>query len=97
MLLKNLPSVTIDGMGEISVRGSKGFTILINGKPTQGDAGAVLAQLPANALESVELITAPSAKYDPEGKAGILNIYSQEKELLMELFYKSIFVEDFLL
>ena len=77
-VVKNLPSVSIDGMGEISIRGSKGFTILINGKPTQGDASAVLAQLPANALESVELITAPSAKYDPEGKAGILNIITKK-------------------
>jgi hypothetical protein len=65
-------------MGEISIRGSKGFTILINGKPTQGDASAVLAQLPANALESIELITAPSAKYDPEGKAGILNVITRK-------------------
>lgn len=77
-VVKNLPSVTIDGLGEISVRGSKGFTVLINGKPTQGDASAILAQLPANALETVELITAPSAKYDPEGKGGILNIITKK-------------------
>ena len=77
-VVKNLPSVSIDGMGEISIRGSKEFTVLMNGKPTQGDASALLAQLPANALESVELITAPSAKYDPEGKAGILNIITRK-------------------
>ncbi|QNM86332.1 TonB-dependent receptor [Polaribacter pectinis] len=77
-IVKNLPSVTIDGLGEISVRGSKGFTVLINGKPTQGDASAILAQLPANALQSIELITAPSAKYDPEGKGGILNILTKK-------------------
>jgi iron complex outermembrane receptor protein len=77
-VIKNLPSVTVDGQGEISVRGSKGFAVLINGKPTQGDASAILAQLPANALESVELITAPSAKYDPEGKGGILNIITKK-------------------
>ena len=77
-VVKNLPSVTIDGLGEISVRGSNGFTVLINGKPTQGNANAVLAQLPANALETVELITAPSAKYDPEGKGGILNIITKK-------------------
>ena len=77
-VVKNLPSVTIDGLGEISVRGSNGFTVLINGKPTQGNASAVLAQLPANALETVELITAPSAKYDPEGKGGILNIITKK-------------------
>ncbi|TXD48426.1 TonB-dependent receptor [Polaribacter sp. IC073] len=77
-VVKNLPSITVDGLGDISVRGSKGFTVLINGKPTQGDANVILAQLPANALESVELITAPSAKYDPEGKGGILNIITKK-------------------
>ena len=77
-VIKNLPSVTVDGQGEISVRGSKGFTVLVNGKPTQGDAASILAQLPANALETVELITAPSAKYDPEGKGGILNIKTKK-------------------
>ena len=95
-MVKNLPSVSIDGMGEISIRGSKEFTVLMNGKPTQGDASALLAQLPANALESVELITAPSAKYDPEGKQGFWTSL-QEKELLMELLFKSMYVEDFLL
>ncbi len=77
-VIKNLPSVTVDGQGEISVRGSKGFTVLVNGKPTQGDASSILAQLPANALETIELITAPSAKYDPEGKGGILNIKTKK-------------------
>ena len=77
-VIKNLPSVTVDGQGEISVRGSKGFTVLVNGKPTQGDASSILAQLPANALDTVELITAPSAKYDPEGKGGIINIKTKK-------------------
>ncbi len=77
-IVKNLPSITVDGLGDISVRGSKGFTVLINGKPTQGDSNAILSQLPANALQSVELITAPSAKYDPEGKGGILNIITKK-------------------
>ncbi len=77
-VVKNLPSVTIDGLGEISVRGSKGFTVLINGKPTQGDPTTILAQLPANAMQSIELITAPSAKYDPEGKGGIINILTKK-------------------
>lgn len=77
-VIKNLPSVSVDGLGDISVRGSKGFTVLINGKPTQGDANAILAQLPANALEKIEVITAPSAKFDPEGKGGILNIITKK-------------------
>lgn len=73
-VLKNLPAVSVDGMGEISVRGSKGFLVLINGKPVQTDAAIILSQLPANSIENVELITAPSAKYDPDGKGGIINI-----------------------
>ncbi len=77
-VIKNLPSVTVDGLGEISVRGSNGFTVLINGKPTQGSPSAILGQLPANAMQSVELITAPSAKYDPEGKGGIINIVTKK-------------------
>lgn len=77
-VIKNLPSVTVNANGAISVRGSEGFTVLINGKPTQGDVTAILSQLPANGLEKVELITAPSAKYDPEGTAGILNIITKK-------------------
>ncbi|GLR17581.1 TonB-dependent receptor domain-containing protein [Portibacter lacus] len=77
-VLKNLPSVTIDGQGEINVRGSSGFVVLLNGKPIQGSAEALMSQFPANAIERIELITAPSAKYDPEGKAGIINIITKK-------------------
>ena len=77
-VIRNLPSVSIDGQGEINVRGSSGFVVLLNGKPVQGNASTLMAQLPANAIERVEVITAPSAKYDPEGKAGILNIITKK-------------------
>lgn len=77
-VVRNLPSVTVDSQGEINVRGSAGFVVLLNGKPFQGNATALLAQLPANAIERVEVITAPSAKYDPEGKGGILNITTKK-------------------
>ena len=76
-ILKNLPSVTINGQGEISVRGSAGFLVLVNGKPILTDAQTVLSQLPANTIDNIELITAPSAKYDPDGKAGIINIITK--------------------
>ena len=56
------------------VRGTNGFIVLLNGKPTQSNPTTIMDQLPANAISSIELITAPSAKYDPEGKAGIINI-----------------------
>lgn len=77
-ILKNMPSVAVDGQGEISVRGSKGFLVLINGKPVQTDAQTMLSQLPANTVENVELITAPSAKYDADGKGGIINITTKQ-------------------
>jgi hypothetical protein len=77
-VLKNLPSVSVDGEGGVSVRGSSGFLVLINGKPVITDIQTVLSQLPANAVENVELITSPTAKYDPDGKAGIINIITKK-------------------
>jgi ferric enterobactin receptor len=77
-VLRNLPSVSVNGQGEISVRGSTGFLVLINGKPVLTDAETILSQLPANSLQNIELITAPSAKYDPDGRAGIINIVTKK-------------------
>ena len=77
-VLKNLPSVSVNSAGEISVRGSTGFLVLINGKPVLTDAQTILSQLPANSIENIELITAPSAKYDADGKGGIINITTKK-------------------
>ncbi len=79
-VLKNLPSVSVNGQGEISVRGTTGFLVLVNGKPVLSDAQTLLSQLPANSLENIELITAPSSKYDVDGKAGIINIVTKKGE-----------------
>jgi ferric enterobactin receptor len=76
-VLRNIPSITVNAEGEITMRGSKGFLILVNGKPTQVDAATLLAQIPANTIERIEMITAPSAKYDADGKAGIINIVTK--------------------
>jgi iron complex outermembrane recepter protein len=76
-VLRNLPSVSINGEGEISVRGSTGFVALLNGKPVQGDPATLISQLPANSVNRIEVITAPSARYDPEGKAGMINIITE--------------------
>lgn len=73
-VLRNMPSLAVNGEGVITVRGSSGFLVLINGKPVLADAQTALNQLPANSVQNVELITSPSAKYDPDGKAGIINI-----------------------
>ncbi len=73
-VLRNLPSVSMNSEGGIMVRGATGFVVLLNGKPIQSDVSMLLNQLPANAIQNIEVITAPSAKYDSEGKAGIINI-----------------------
>tara|TARA_B100001063_G_scaffold73533_1_gene67693 strand:- start:9728 stop:12211 length:2484 start_codon:yes stop_codon:yes gene_type:complete len=77
-VIRQLPSISINAQGEISVRGSTGFSILLNGNPIQGTMSTILDQLPSNAVESIELITAPSAKFDPDGKAGLINILTKK-------------------
>ncbi len=77
-VLRNIPSVSVSAEGDITVRGSKGFLILVNGKPSQLDAATLLAQIPANTIDKIEMITAPSAKYDADGKAGIINIVTKK-------------------
>ncbi|CAG5067468.1 hypothetical protein DYBT9623_00189 [Dyadobacter sp. CECT 9623] len=73
-VLRNTSSVTINSEGDITLRGSSGFLVLINGKPVQTDAATILSQIPANTIQNVEVITSPSARYDPDGKSGIINI-----------------------
>jgi len=76
-VIRNLPSVSVNGQGEISFRGSSSFLVLINGKPTQGDASMILSQLSAASIENIEVITSPSAAFDSDGKAGIINIITK--------------------
>jgi outer membrane receptor protein involved in Fe transport len=75
-VLQQVPSVTVDIDGNVSLRGSGNITILIDGKPSglTGDRSTILSQIPANSIESIEVITNPSAKYDPEGMGGIINV-----------------------
>ena len=73
-VLKNTPSVSVNSEGDITLRGSSGFLVLINGKPVQTDAVMILNQISANTIENVEVITSPSARFDPDGKSGIINI-----------------------
>ena len=76
-LLQNVPSVDVDIDGNVSLRGSDNVLILINGRTStlMGQSRAdVLQQLPAHAIERIEVITNPSAKYKPDGTAGIINL-----------------------
>ena len=76
-VLGNIPSVQVDPEGEVSLRGNSSVTVWINGKESGLSAdnrAQILEQLPAESIERVEVITNPSAKYNPEGTAGIINI-----------------------
>jgi outer membrane receptor protein involved in Fe transport len=79
-VLENVPSVTVDVEGNVNLRGSSNFTLLIDGRPTVLDADDALQQIPANAIENIEIITNPSAKYDPSGIAGIINIVMKKQK-----------------
>lgn len=84
-LLQNVPSVQTDIDGNVSLRGSSGVRVLIDGKPSLiagGNISQILQSIPASSIESVELITNPSAKYDAEGQSGIINIVLKRNKKL---------------
>jgi len=80
-VLENVPSVKVDIEGNVSLRGSSGFTVLIDGRPSVLDANDALQQIPASTIDNIEIITNPSAKYDPDGSAGIINIITKKNKL----------------
>lgn len=81
-VLNNVPSVNVNIEGQISLRGASGVQILINGKPSviASDESNALGTITADMIERVEVITNPSAKYDAEGTAGIINIVIKKEE-----------------
>jgi len=81
-VLNNVPSVNVNIEGEVSLRGSTGVQILINGKPSilSDDASNALGTITADMIDKVEVITNPSAKYEAEGTAGIINIVLKKNE-----------------
>ncbi|MBL1213467.1 MAG: TonB-dependent receptor [Ignavibacteriae bacterium] len=78
-ILENVPSITVDIEGNVQLRGSGSFTVLIDGRPTILDANDALQQISANMIENIEIITNPSAKFDSEGETGIINIILKEE------------------
>ncbi|MEI6274998.1 MAG: outer membrane beta-barrel protein [Prolixibacteraceae bacterium] len=77
-LLSKLPSVSVDPNGDISVRGTGDFIVYLNGKPTQIDPAILLGQISMAQIENVEVISVPTARYDSQGKGGIININTKK-------------------
>jgi len=81
-VLQNIPSVSVDYDGNVSLRGSTNINILIDGRPaivSGGNKQAILEQIPASSIDAIEIITNPSAKYNPEGMSGIINIKTKKR------------------
>lgn len=80
-VLNNIPSVSVDQQtGALSLRGNENVKVMVDGKPSNIPAAQLLKQLPSNAIAKVEIITNPSAKYDPEGNSGIINIITHKNK-----------------
>ena len=83
-VLNNVPSVEVDQDGNVILRGDANVTILIDGRPSSlsgGNGQSLLDAIPANSIERIEVVTNPSAKYDPDGTSGIINIVLKKNKL----------------
>lgn len=77
-VLNKLPSISVDPDGTVSVRGTSDFMVYLNGKPTQMEASVLLGQISANSIQNIDVITVPTARYDAQGKGGIINISTKK-------------------
>jgi outer membrane receptor protein involved in Fe transport len=78
--LENTPSIQVDIEGNVALRGSSNFTVLIDGRPSVLKGSDALQQIPASTIQNIEIITNPSAKYDPEGTSGIINLIMKKQK-----------------
>ncbi|MCG8309378.1 MAG: TonB-dependent receptor [Cytophagales bacterium] len=77
-ILERVPSVALDIDGNITLRGSSNFMILIDGRPSLLSPSMALEQIPASEVDNIEIITNPSARYDAQGDAGIINVITKK-------------------
>lgn len=76
-ILENTPSIRVDAEGEVTFRGSSGFAVYVDGKPSVFSGTQALEQIPSGHIENIEIITTPSARHDTEGDVGIINIITK--------------------
>ncbi|MGV8094431.1 MAG: TonB-dependent receptor domain-containing protein [Mangrovibacterium sp.] len=77
-ILQNTPSIRVDAEGEVTFRGSSGFAVYVDGKPSVFSGSQALEQIPAGQIENIEIITNPSARHDTDGDVGIINIITKK-------------------
>ncbi len=77
-VLENVPAITVDIQGNVSLRGSTNFRVLIDNRPSILEPSEALQQIPASTIDRIEIITNPSARYDPEGLTGIINVITKK-------------------
>jgi len=77
-ILENTPSIRVDAEGGVTFRGSSGFVVYVDGKPSIFSGSQALEQMPSSHIENIEIITTPSARHDTEGEVGIINIITKK-------------------
>ncbi|ANQ48095.1 TonB-dependent receptor [Flammeovirga sp. MY04] len=80
-VLQTIPEISVGSDGAISLRGESNVRVLIDGKPSQIDPAQIFQTLPAGSIEKIEVITNPSAKYDPDGLSGIINVITKKDKM----------------
>lgn len=78
-ILENTPSIRVDAEGNVSFRGSSGFAVYVDGKPSVFSGTQALEQIPSGHIENIEIITTPSARHDTDGDVGIINIITKKQ------------------